>query len=157
MREEHKFYKSFTSLFEPRLSKYESQEFKTTKENFIIKKPNEKSNIFFVETNTQHEFFTSKQQCAIESAAFHNPNLNVYVYSLNADFENKKIFDYYTNIFLYKFIPKEIFANTPLWDWWLSGKVFNSTYMIAHLSDAARLALLWKYGGFYSVIFFLVL
>ena len=34
--------------------------------------------------------------------------------------------------------------------WWQSGSVNCSQYKIAHLSDAVRLALLYKYGGFYS-------
>jgi hypothetical protein len=49
-----------------------------------------------------------------------------------------------------KFMPIELFHNTPLDAWWQSGVVFKSKYLLAHISDAARLALVWKYGGVYS-------
>ncbi|CAF0827672.1 unnamed protein product [Brachionus calyciflorus] len=153
IRKEQKFYKSLTNLFEAKSTKYETLEISTEikrKKDLFLGPSAISLNIFFVETNLQHEYFTSKQVCAIESAAFHNPNSKIFVYSIKADFQNKNLLKSFKNIFVIKFIPEEIFSNTPLWDWWLSGKVFNSTFMIAHLSDAARLALLWKYGGFYS-------
>ena len=56
----------------------------------------------------------------------------------------------YRNLVWLKFKPDDLFAETPLWHWWNDGQVFKSAFMIAHISDAARLALLYKYGGFYS-------
>lgn len=108
-------------------------------------------NIFFVETSMENEYFSPKQLCAIESAAFHNPNSNVIVYSLKAEVKDANFLSKYKNLYWRKFVPKEIFEDTPLMNWWLSGQLFKSVFMTAHLSDAARLALLWKFGGFYSV------
>jgi hypothetical protein len=62
----------------------------------------------------------------------------------------KPLTDLYPNIILMKFMPIELFRDTPLFSWWQSGLVFKSKYNLAHISDAARLALLWKYGGIYS-------
>ena len=70
-----------------------------------------KYNIFFIETNPDRILFTTKQLCAIESAAKNNPNGNVYVLSIkaiqNEQFINLKSF--YSNIKFMKFVPNEIF------------------------------------------------
>lgn len=91
--------------------------------------------------------------CAIESAAKNNRNFRVQVLSIRSqlvDRQLQSLVDVYPNIVLMKFMPIELFRDTPLAAWWQSGRVFKSPYMIAHISDAARLALLWKYGGVYS-------
>ncbi len=56
----------------------------------------------------------------------------------------------YPNIIYKKLDPVELFSKTPLALWWKSGNLEYSKFRTAHLADAARLALLWKYGGFYS-------
>ena len=107
-------------------------------------------NIFFVETNLEHTTLTTKQMCAVESAALHNRNANVFVVSIRAVLNETLLFKTYKNFIWLRLLPNEIFSDTPLLQWWLSAKVFKSVYMTAHLSDAVRLALLWKFGGFYS-------
>ena len=107
-------------------------------------------NIFFVETNHEREYLSSKQLCAIESAALNNPNAYVYIVSIRSEFNKTYLQDTYKNIILIKLMPYVLFKDTPLADWWNQRKVFKSPYFFAHVSDAARLALIWKYGGFYS-------
>lgn len=90
--------------------------------------------------------------CAIESAAKNNRNFRVHVLSIHSQLDRQlqPLIDIYPNIVLMKFMPIELFRDTPLFAWWQTGRVFKSPYMLAHISDAARLALLWKYGGVYS-------
>jgi hypothetical protein len=107
-------------------------------------------NVFFIETSMSRKYFSTKQLCAIESAAMHNPLANVYVVSMRAVFKDIGLFVRYKNLIWIKLSPYELFSGTPLWAWWISGAVLKSQYVTAHISDAARLVLLWKYGGFYS-------
>ena len=111
-----------------------------------------KYNIFFIETNYERNEFSTKQLCAIESAAKTNPNGKVSIFSLKAQSNllNFALFEQYSNLDWLKLNPKELFRDTHLDSWWTKGQVFKSNFKVAHLSDAARLAVLYKYGGFYS-------
>ena len=115
-----------------------------------INKESDKYNIFFVETNFDSKFIRPRQLCAIESAAAHNPRANVYIMSINARLRDEKLLIEYKNIKWLQLKPDEVFSDTPLWQWWRSKRVLKSQFKTAHLSDALRLALLWKHGGFYS-------
>ncbi|CAF0862842.1 unnamed protein product [Brachionus calyciflorus] len=108
-------------------------------------------NIFFTETNTSRELLSLKQMCSIESAALNNPNANVFLYSLRANIY-PELLDKYKNIRLVFTNPETIYNNTDLFDWWLRKKndILNSDYWIHDLSDTFRIALLYKYGGYYS-------
>jgi lactosylceramide 4-alpha-galactosyltransferase len=107
-------------------------------------------NVFFLETNLERNEFSTKQLCAIESAAKANPKGKIFISSIKSEFLNLNLIKQYPNLIWLKFKPVELFRNTPLWTWWTNGQVFSSPYMSAHISDAARLAILFKYGGFYS-------
>lgn len=116
-----------------------------------VKQNVNKYNIFFVETNLDRAYFSPRQLCAIESAALHNPNANIFILSIRAMINDTSIlFRTYSNVMWQRLVPADLFIDTPLWKWWLQGRVFTSIFKTAHLSDAVRLALLWKYGGFYS-------
>jgi hypothetical protein len=121
----------------------DSRSSKSTYEDFAY-------NIFFLETSDTRQFFSARQLCAIESAAFNNQNSVVHVLSLKAqlDPDSLQLFSKYLNINWLKL--DQVFNATPLLDWWKSSQVLKSGYKVAHLSDASRLALLYKYGGFYS-------
>ncbi len=107
-------------------------------------------NVFFIETNKTRKEFNMKQFCAIESAAFNNPNANIYLYSMNAS--NIELLSSYPNIKYVKLIPELVFNGTKLGDWWKNNtnKILDSTYYIQDISDSIRLSLLWKYGGDYQ-------
>ena len=112
-----------------------------------------KYNIFFLETNKKRQFLDIRAQCAIESAAFNNPNANVYLYSLKAKFDQNTILTkIYSNIKLIYLEPYKVFDNTYFKRWWKKSKnlLFKGNHPIEHLSDGLRLALLYKYGGVYS-------
>ena len=108
-------------------------------------------NIFFVETNSTATSFNLRQMCSIESAAKNNPNAQINVLSINAKIQIDDLFETYKNIKYIKLFPKDIFQDTPLYDWWISNKLtkYSEYYTYAHLADALRLAVVCKYGGFY--------
>ena len=122
----------------------------TNYQKFIYLTSSSQYNIFFIETNFEREEFSTKQLCAIESAARINPKGKVFVSSIKSEFSNMNLIREYSNLVWLKFKPLELFRDTPLWSWWLDGQVFTSEYMSAHISDAARIAFLYKHGGFYS-------
>lgn len=117
-------------------------------ENFT--KTSESFNVFFVETNHEKTKFSTKQLCALESAAKNNPNAKVYVASIMSKINSSDLLLKYSNLYWLQFKPIDLFHETPLWDWWEKGSVFKSPHMMAHIADASRIALLYKYGGFYS-------
>ena len=92
-----------------------------------------------------------KQLCAIESIALNNPNAMVRVLSLNATFK-QKFLENYSNIIFEVFTIEDVFNETPFFNWWINRKkeITNGPHYIAHISDALRLVLMYKYGGFYS-------
>lgn len=105
-------------------------------------------NIFFVETNDKRLIYSTKQLCAIESSAKNNPYGNVYIYSIAAKFPSDKFFEIYPNIIMKEFEPNKFFNDTLLKNLWHEGELLKSPYYYAHLSDAFRMTILYKFGGF---------
>jgi hypothetical protein len=105
----------------------------------------------FIETKRSNRVLTFKQLCAIESAAHTNPAANVTLYTLYPKTGNYSfLLDHYTSLSIQAITPKELFKNTPFLAWYNQGKVLKSEFSVVHISDASRLALLLKHGGFYS-------
>ena len=44
----------------------------------------------------------------------------------------------------------EMFVSTPLWTWYATNQYKNSSMVPQNLSNALRLAVIWKYGGMYT-------
>lgn len=109
-----------------------------------------KNNIFFLETNFARNLFDFKQQCSIESAAKNNQNSTIYVLSVKARFQNEVLQKSYKNIKVIKMQIDKLLNNTILHEWWFNGKYNLSNFKTAHLSDALRLFILFKFGGIYS-------
>ena len=110
-------------------------------------------NFFFVESNQKRALMSSKQLCSIESAAKNNPQALVYLLTVRASVEptvESILLNSYPNLRVQKFVAFDLFNRTPLQDWWSRGDVFKSEYYVSHVTDAARFALLYKYGGVYS-------
>jgi lactosylceramide 4-alpha-galactosyltransferase len=107
-------------------------------------------NMFFLESNHQRELLSTKQLCSVESAAKNNPRATVYLLTVRAGLPQKQLLDKYPNFKIQKLVAFDLFNQTPLNEWWIRGKVFKSEYTISHVTDAARFALMWKYGGIYS-------
>ena len=99
----------------------------------------QKYNIFFIESNIKRNEFSTKQMCAIESAARNNPNSFVQVYTLNARLNKNASFlvTNYSNIEIIKFNANQTLESSLL-EFWTKGEAMKSPYASAHLSDFLR-------------------
>ncbi|KNC33417.1 hypothetical protein FF38_09861 [Lucilia cuprina] len=108
----------------------------------------------------------ARQACAIESAALHNPNSQVFVlfasprYKYNNSNRNSSsvrdseeaLIDAilsYKNVQLRNLNLWTYAANTPIYDWLKDGALFKSSYVLSHISDFLRYLTLWRWGGTY--------
>lgn len=129
--------------------------------DFINAQPRPKTykrRLFFIESSQEKLEFSTKELCAIESAAKHNKNTQIQVYSFRAQLpKNTGLREKYPNLRVINTNFDQLFRDTPLDAWWRSGLVLKSPYYLVHSSDAARLAVLWKQAGMYLDMDFLVL
>jgi len=105
-----------------------------------------------------------RQVCAIESAAKMNPDYKVYLlYScpiygrLEDSSEYVLTIFTYPNVHLWKLETKRHFSNTALENWDLRAAIMNSFWPKEHASDVLRFLTLWKYGGTYLDMDFVIL
>ncbi|XP_037960942.1 lactosylceramide 4-alpha-galactosyltransferase [Teleopsis dalmanni] len=131
-------------------------------------KPKPGRSIFFHETscrqlakplNTHINLveLNARQACAIESAALHNPNLDVFVLFASPTYQTNQTLHHpvikallsYPNIFLRNLNMWTYAANTPIHEWFLDGELFKSKYVISHISDFLRFLTLYRWGGTY--------
>lgn len=96
------------------------------------------------------------QACSIESAAHHNPNRSVFVLFAsqankpkNSQSKTLDVLRSYTNIHFLNMNLDTLVTGTPVEDFYNSGKLFTSVYLVEHMSDFARLLVLDKFGGIY--------
>lgn len=123
------------------------------------RKPRKDKTIFFHVTNClKHGYIklTSRQSCAIESAALNNPNLDVYVlfaspifYPANITSKNILSILRYKNVFLRNNDLWKYTKNTPIEEWFKSNILFKSKYVLSHTSDMLRFLTMWLWGGIY--------
>lgn len=107
--------------------------------------------------------YIPRQACAVESAAMHNPNRDVFLLFASPvatdedryrseDLETVsnfvKILNSYKNVHL-RNVNMETFAkNSPL-DLDHRDRVYSAKHPVIHLADFLRLQVLYKYGGIY--------
>ncbi|KAG5674648.1 hypothetical protein PVAND_004602 [Polypedilum vanderplanki] len=113
--------------------------------------------IYFLEThNSSDHELTARQACAIESAAYMNPNTNVFVLFLSSSnhirlknwSQFQRILDY-KNIHLKYFHMDDIIKGTVVEDFLTHDMILNSKWKELHISDILRYALLRTYSGVY--------
>ncbi|XP_037954560.1 lactosylceramide 4-alpha-galactosyltransferase-like [Teleopsis dalmanni] len=99
---------------------------------------------------------TTRQICAIESAAIHNPKSNIFLVYSNRRYRNKYVREplldtllFYKNVYIRNVNLWSFVNDTPMEKWFKTGKLFESHFITIHLSDFLRLLLLWRYGGTY--------
>lgn len=99
-----------------------------------------KYSIFFLESNYLRKEFTTKEMCAIESAAKMNPKALIQVHTFTAKLNNNAniLKNIYPNIQITNFQPENVFNDTPILDWWHKGSVLKSAFSYSHLTDAFR-------------------
>jgi len=112
-----------------------------------------KNQIFFIETSGRSKL-SPRQACSVESAArVSNLHVQMILLSNTLDLTDNSTCYLYTsvsNINFYKIDLEKIYEKTPLQDLVQSNIFSNSKFKATHQSDALRLALIYKYGGFYS-------
>eukprot|EP00928_Gymnodinium_smaydae_P008092 TRINITY_DN12921_c0_g1_i3.p1 TRINITY_DN12921_c0_g1~~TRINITY_DN12921_c0_g1_i3.p1 ORF type:complete len:304 (-),score=25.40 TRINITY_DN12921_c0_g1_i3:73-984(-) len=99
--------------------------------------------IHFVHTSNETEL-PPISRCALESAVKFNPSMDVVVYSIGQRLQIDRSAGYRTVAISYE----DVFKNTPLEPWY-KGNSWQKGYAVINLSDALRLAILYKYGGVY--------
>jgi len=97
-----------------------------------------------------------REACAVASAANTNPDTKVYllytcsiVGKLSDSPEYVKQMLSYPNIRIWKLVVADFIKGTPLENWDFVGKVQSSKWPVVHASDVLRYTTLWKYGGTY--------
>lgn len=100
--------------------------------------------------------FRNREACAIESAARQNPYRDIFVlfvspvaYARNQLSSVIEALSTYPNVFMRNLNILTFSSNTPVQQLLNSGKIFKSKYRVAHLSDLIRLLTLYKFGGTY--------
>ncbi|XP_034475288.1 lactosylceramide 4-alpha-galactosyltransferase-like isoform X2 [Drosophila innubila] len=124
-------------------------------------KPVPGKTIFLLETScpcSDSQFdllaLTSRQACAIESAALHNPNLQVFVLLAcqTSRHQSDPITDAiisYKNVKLRHVNLWRFAEGTPVEDWVKKDELFRSRYLMNNISDLLRLLSLYRFGGIY--------
>lgn len=101
---------------------------------------------------------TPKKACAVESAALHHPQREVYflftspgVIKFQGD-ESDEVLNSilsYKNVNVLHLSLEGLFDESLVKNIWTSGRLNESDYPVEHLGDVLRFLLLWKYGGMY--------
>lgn len=101
-------------------------------------------------------FSFDRQSCAIESAAFYNPNRSVFVlftspvkFSTETQSPTLAVLRSYANIHFMNMNVGAFLNGTLVEDFYRSGKLSKSMYPVEHLADLLRICVLHKYGGIY--------
>lgn len=115
-------------------------------------------NVFFIDSSESKDNVTlnARKACAIESAAFTNPHLKIFLlFSSESRFEAlettpvlKAILSY-SNVFINFLNATQFSVESSMEDFFESNALSTSSFKIEHTSDALRLLVLWKYGGTY--------
>ena len=111
----------------------------------------ENDSIYMFETSG-NIIIGSREACAMESASHHHPDKHLYYFMtsyyvqisniLVTLLRNPKIHIVHLEYYRY-------FRNTPLENWFRTGKWRESHWRSSHVSDALRYVTLWRHGGLY--------
>jgi len=106
---------------------------------------------------------TQREACAVASAANTNPDTKVYLLytcsikgKLGDSPEYVKQMLSYPNVRIWKLVISDYIKGTPVETWDFFGKIRSSDWPVAHASDILRFITLWKYGGTYVDMDFVV-
>jgi lactosylceramide 4-alpha-galactosyltransferase len=141
-------------------------------EHFDMEPVRGKKNIIFIETRCAIKpneiedsglLLKKRQACAIESAAKMNPDASVHLLftcSINGGMTAsplyvKELFRY-PNVKIWKLDIPGFLAGTSLQDWDFKGHLEQSKWPVEHSSDVLRYVSLFKYGGTYLDLDFII-
>ncbi|KAM7057008.1 lactosylceramide 4-alpha-galactosyltransferase-like [Acridotheres tristis] len=166
----HKFYWGIWEDSENRLPTYDSSaeigcaHYVTSPINIAGESPPSAGNVFFVETSEQ----TSPSylfSCSAESAARTHPESRVVVLMKGLAKENASLPKHWAfsllrcfpNVEIQPLNLTELFSGTPLAQWYVQPQRQQEPHFPVILADAARIVLMWKFGGIYLDTDFIVL
>lgn len=126
-------------------------------------KPKKGKSIFFHETSCNSHMsgkivITSRQACAVESAARLNPSFDIYLLFSSPgvfNFQNTEsdrflqVLLNYTNVKIMHLDYEKYTKDTLVEELYSSGKIEYSDYPRSHASDVLRYLTMFKYGGIY--------
>ncbi|XP_074083197.1 lactosylceramide 4-alpha-galactosyltransferase [Macrotis lagotis] len=126
--------------------------------------PTMPGDIFFVETSdrTNPNFLF---MCSVESAARTHPGTRIVVLMKGLVGRNStlpkhlsfSLLSCFSNVEFQPLDLTDLFEDTPLASWYASIHQRWQPYLLPILSDAARIAIMWKFGGIYLDTDFIVL
>jgi hypothetical protein len=106
---------------------------------------------------------TQREACAVASAANTNPDSKVYLLytcsiigNIGDSLEYVKHMLSYPNVRIWKLVISDYMKGTPLETWDYMGKIRSSKWPVSHASDILRFITLWKYGGTYLDLDFVI-
>jgi len=113
-------------------------------------------NVFYIETSGVRSL-SVRQACAVESFARLNPSLTVYVFMTPSNGSQidikattmRGLVENYRNIRIRKLHFDGFFAGTPLERWYFCSAWNFGSFPVSHFSEAFRVLILFKYGGYY--------
>jgi hypothetical protein len=133
----------------------------TRKQMNVAAVNNSNDRIFFHETSGRMEL-SFRQNCAVESAALHNPQRPVQIFfqpqqqkttttsTIDQSSAWFRALSHYSNVQLIVIDDEQLyFKDSPLEDWYRRGEWHNSPYRVQHMSDYIRILSLYKEGGMY--------
>lgn len=111
------------------------------------------NNAFFVESSGRG-VLNIRQACSVESLAYQNPNLTVFVLFIDTEINSSstiafQLANQYKNIHLISVKMDDYLAGTPLEHWYHCTDWRKGPHRVEHLSDGLRLLTIAKYGGYY--------
>ena len=114
---------------------------------------NDKKEMYFLETSGR-SWLTPREACSLESASIKsNLQVNIIFTSSFLDLHDNStcyLYQNVTNIQFYTIKLKDAFEETPLERIYQRAEFLESNDRPTHLSDMLRVAIVYKYGGFYS-------
>lgn len=95
-----------------------------------------------------------RQACSVESLAYHNPNLTIYVLFINQEINIRAktiqtLVKSYNNIQFIKLDLEDFLAGTPLERWYHCTDRKNGPFDVSQLSNVLQFIPSYKYGGYY--------
>ncbi|XP_044535232.1 lactosylceramide 4-alpha-galactosyltransferase [Gracilinanus agilis] len=126
--------------------------------------PGPPGDIFFVETSdyTNPSFLFT---CSVESASRTHPGTRIVILMKGLVGRNStlprhlgiSLLSCFSNVEFQPLDLPGLFEGTPLASWYTSINLLWQPYLLPVLSDAARIAIMWKFGGIYLDTDFIVL
>lgn len=130
----------------------------------VLSSRNKSRNVYYFIETSKTGLFKPRQICAVESTAKIHPNSDVYFLvvqppgdiNLDLNYALQLALRHYKNIQVLSLELTSLFNNSPLQEWYASGVLNKSSYPLHHTSDVIRIFIIWKFGGTYLDLDFVV-